>query len=299
MFSYDTLLLAYWVHDWDGVILRFTDQLAIRWYGVAYMVGFLVAWLLLRLYHEKNRSPLDAGMRADLLTAIIMGVLVGGRLGYVLLYDFAATLQEPARIFQVWNGGMASHGGMIGVALAVYWFARKHQLSFLALGDIIVTLGPPGLCLGRIANFINGELWGRVANVKHAVIFPEAQQYPYFDPEAFTVTCEQLGGISVNPRHPSQLYEAALEGLLTGIYIQLRFWLTNPDTRKPGQIAGEFLIVYALMRIIGEQFRQPDYGVTLLFGLPRGVFYSIFLIAAGLWLVLRPGKSLHNPPAKS
>lgn len=286
------LPLAYWVHDLDGVILRINEQLAVRWYGVAYVGGFLLAWLLMKIYHKHGRSPLGAEQRADLLTAIIIGVLVGGRLGYTLLYDLPETLRDPLRIFYVWEGGMASHGGMVGVALAVAWYARKHKISFLALGDIIATLAPPGIFLGRIANFVNGELWGRVAQVKHAVIFPEAQQMPYFQADACTVVSEQLGGILVNPRHPSQLYEAALEGLFLGVYIQMRFWLTSPAKRKPGQLAGEFLLVYALVRIFGEQFREPDYGISPIFGLTRGVFYSLFLMVAGLWLILRPAKHL-------
>lgn len=285
--------LAYWVHDLDGVILRINEQLAVRWYGVAYVGGFLLAWLLLKIYHKCGRSPLGAEQRADLLTAIIVGVLVGGRLGFILLYDLPETLHDPSRIIRVWEGGMASHGGFVGVVLAVIWYARKHKIPVLAFGDIIATLSPPGLLLGRIANFVNGELWGRVAEVKHAVIFPEAQQYPHFQPDGYTVVCEQLGGILVNPRHPSQLYEAALEGVLLGIYIQLRFWLTKPVNRKPGQLVGEFLILYAVLRIFGEQFREPDYGISPILGLSRGVFYSVFLFGSGLWFVLRPdSKSL-------
>jgi phosphatidylglycerol---prolipoprotein diacylglyceryl transferase len=169
---------------------------------------------------------------------------------------------------------MASHGGFVGVAVAMAWFAHKHKLSFLHLSDLIVSVAPLGLLLGRIANFINGELWGKISNVPWAVIFPESA------PAGTPVSL-------IAPRHPSQLYEAALEGALLLALMQWRFWKSDVVARQPGRLAGEFLIAYAVVRMIGELFREPDFGIAPIFGLSRGTFYSFFLILVGLVLILR------------
>ncbi len=264
----------YWVHDLSPFLIRFPENPlgldGIRYYGLAYLLGFLGAWLLLKLYNAKGKFAIDADARATLMTAVIIGVLGGGRLGYMLLYDLEAFLQNPLLILRVDQGGMASHGGFVGVALALVWFARKQRCPFLQLGDVIVTLAPLGLMLGRIANFINGELWGRVTNLSWAVIFPES-------PRNYNAA---LGSYGPEPRHPSQLYEAALEGALLLAYAQWRFWRTRPPA---GQIAGEFLLGYGIVRILGEFFREPD--AALMFGLSRGQFYSIFLILAGILII--------------
>ncbi len=260
----------YWVHDLSPFLFRFPENPlgldGIRYYGLAYLLGFLGAWLMLKLYNAKGKFAIDADARATLMTAVIIGVLAGGRIGYMLLYDLEAFLQNPALVFRVDQGGMASHGGFVGVFLALVWFARKHQCGLLQLGDIIVTLAPLGLMLGRIANFINGELWGRVSLVSWAVIFPDS-------PKNYNAT---LGSYGAEPRHPSQLYEAALEGGLMLLYAQWRFWKTRPPA---GQLAGEFLIGYGIVRIFGELFREPD--AALLLGLSRGQFYSTFMVIAG------------------
>lgn len=165
---------------------------------------------------------------------------------------------------------MASHGGFVGVCLALIWFVQKHRLPWRRTADVLVTLAPPGLFFGRLANFINGELWGKVSYAPWAVIFPASA------PSGTPLT-------EIPPRHPSQLYEALLEGLFLTAYTQLRFWRSGFVRARPGWLAGEFLILYAAVRVVGEIFREPD--APLLFGLSRGTFYSLFLIAAGLVLL--------------
>jgi phosphatidylglycerol:prolipoprotein diacylglycerol transferase len=205
--------------------------------------------------------------------------MLGGRIGYFLLYSPASFLREPLAVLRIWDGGMSSHGGFIGVCLALIWLVRKHKLEWRSTADILVTLAPPGLFLGRIANFINGELWGKVAYVPWAVIFPKSA------PDGTPVT-------EILPRHPSQLYEALLEGLFLTIYTQLRFWRSPVTREKPGQLAGEFLILYAGVRTVGEVFREPD--ASLVFGLSRGTFYSSFLAIGGLILFATSRRKLHG-----
>lgn len=258
--------ISYWADDLSPFAVRFTDSVGIRYYGLAYVLAFVIAALLLRFYWRKGRSSLDPKVQSDLMMGVIVGVMVGGRLGYFLLYSPSTLLREPLALFRIWDGGMASHGGFVGVCLAVVWLVRKHQLPWRAVADVLATLAPPGLFLGRIANFINGELWGKVSHAPWAVLFPKSA--PAGTPWA-----------EIPPRHPSQLYEALLEGLLLTIYTQLRFWHSNVIRESPGQLAGEFLTFYAVVRAIGEIFREPD--ASLLFGLSRGTFYSLFLAIGG------------------
>ncbi len=262
--------LAHWVHDLDPILVQFTETIAIRWYGLAYVAGFLVALGLLIIYERRGRSSLNRAERENLFIALVIGVMAGGRFGYVLLYDTQRFLGDPLVLFRVWEGGMASHGGFIGVALALAWFCRRYDWSYRALGDIVVTLVPAGLFFGRIANFINGELWGKVSDVPWAVVFP--QSLPGYPVE------------SIPARHPSQLYAAFLEGLVLFLFIQWRFWRSANLTRYPGQIAGEFLVAYAGLRIIGEVFREPD--ASLIMGMSRGTFYSVLVALIGLAVIL-------------
>jgi phosphatidylglycerol:prolipoprotein diacylglycerol transferase len=257
--------LAYWIHDLNPYLLRFNENLGIRYYGLAYLAGFLAGGLLLRHYHRASRSPLDTNGIFDLMTALIAGVILGGRLGFFLLYQPEIFRSDPLMLVRVWEGGMASHGGFAGVVVAMWWFTRRREPGLLRTADLIVTVAPLGLFFGRVANFINGELWGKVASVPWAVIF------------------KNTGGDSL-PRHPSQLYEAGLEGLLLFVYMQWRFWRGTTAQRQPGRLAGEFLIAYALLRAVGETFREPDAGLIL--GLSRGTFYSLFLILAGAALIV-------------
>jgi len=269
------MFLAYWVHDLSPFIYRFSGDFGIRYYGVAYLMGFLAGALLLHAYARAGRSRLPAGQIADLIISIVIGVMLGGRLGYYILYDgWDGFTSDPFGILKVWKGGMSSHGGFIGVTLALAWFGRKQCIPFSHLADLIVSVAPLGLFFGRVANFINGELWGKISYVRWAVIFPLSA------PEGTPVS-------EIAPRHPSQLYEAGMEGLLLFALMQWRFWKTDVARRQPGRLAGEFLIAYAIVRVIGEIFREPDAGITPIWGLSRGTFYSAFLIIAGLVLVLR------------
>jgi len=263
---------SYWIHDLSPFLWRFPGELAnwgpggIRWYGISYLLGFISAYFLLKLYFKHNRSPYDQEQIMNLITFQIIGVLIGGRIGYLLLYQGEKFLSDPLTIFRVWEGGMASHGGFVGVFVATLWYAKKSSQSIKPIGDLIVSIVPPGLFFGRIANFINGELWGKVTQVEWGVIFPKAPDFA-------------LG----MARHPSQIYAAISEGLIPFIYIQWRFWRSSITNKYPGQLAGEFLILYSIARIFNELFREPD--ATLLFGISRGQFYSIFLLIGGIFIV--------------
>lgn len=263
--------LAYWVHDLSPFLIRFSENLGIRYYGLAYVLGFVAAGWLLALYHRRGLSPWGVNAIADIVTWLVLGVLIGGRLGFFLLYQPGTLVRDPLALFKVWDGGMASHGGFVGVVVAMAWWARRNRASFLQLTDLIASTTPVGLLLGRLANFINGELWGRITDVPWAVIFPLSAR-------------PGTPAMLIDPRHPSQLYEASLEGALLLAWMQWRVW-RGGGLRRTGLLSGEFLLGYAVVRAIGEAFREPDAG--LIFGLSRGTFYSIFLAAAGLWLVLR------------
>jgi phosphatidylglycerol:prolipoprotein diacylglycerol transferase len=266
--------LAYWTHDLSPFLLRFGENFGIRWYGLAYLAGFVGAGWLLRRYFRAGRSTLDLTAIFDLMTALVAGVIVGGRLGYFLFYQPASLFRDPLILIRVWEGGMASHGGFIGVTVALWWFTRKRPESMLQVGDLVVTTVPVGLFFGRVANFINGELWGKVATVPWAVIF------------------QNTGGGAL-PRHPSQLYEAALEGLVLFAFVQWRFWQSALARTQPGRLAGEFLIAYSAARAACEVFREPDAGLIL--GLNRGTFYSVFLVAGGVFLIgLAARRSQHK-----
>ena len=258
--TFPSHLLAYWTHDLSPFLFRFGESFGIRYYGLSYLLGFAsAAWLLSR-YWRAGRSQLPPNKISDLIIVLVIGVMVGGRLGSFLLYHPEQLVTDPLSLFRVWEGGMASHGGMMGVAVALAWFSRANKISFLHLSDVVNSAAPLGLFFGRIANFINGELWGKPTDVSWAVIFPLSPQ-------------------PLVPRHPSQLYQAILEGGLLFAYMQWRFWRSDAVKSTPGRLTGEFLIVYAIMRALGEIFREPD--AALILGLSRGTFYSIFFVAAG------------------
>jgi phosphatidylglycerol:prolipoprotein diacylglycerol transferase len=258
--------LAYWIHDWSPFLVQFTEQFGIRYYGLAYLSGFLAAVWLLHVYAKAGRSLLGRAQIADLMVALVLGVLVGGRLGYFFFYEWAAVKSSPGMLLRIWEGGMASHGGFIGVGVALWWFARRRRLCFFHLSDLVASTAAIGLLLGRVANFINGELWGKPTMVAWAVIFANTGGGP-------------------DPRHPSQLYQAALEGAVLLAFIQWRFWGSRLVQLHPGRLTGEFMLGYAALRSVGEMFREPD--AALILGLSRGTFYSILLVMFGLWLIRR------------
>jgi phosphatidylglycerol:prolipoprotein diacylglycerol transferase len=240
--------------------------LAIHWYGLMYVAGFLL------IYHLAKRQMVERGewgVRIDpehfegLFTWLILGVVLGGRLAYVLFYNFSYYFHHPIEVLYVWQGGMSFHGGMLGPIVAGWFYCRKHKLPFLMLADRIFTVAPLGLALGRMGNFINGELWGRVTDVPWGMVFPQA------GPE---------------PRHPSQLYELSLEG----IALFCLLWFTRKKDWPEGARVALFLAGYAVARIFCEQFRQPDAQLGFLFGpVTMGMLLSSLMLIAGLiWLVL-------------
>jgi phosphatidylglycerol:prolipoprotein diacylglycerol transferase len=268
--------LAYWVHEPTPFLGPHWGNFGLRFYGLGYILGFVAAaWLFMR-YARAGRSRLPPAKIGDLMMALVIGVMLGGRIGSFLLYDPGKFREDPLSFFRVWEGGMASHGGFIGVMLALWWFSRRHRISFLHLGDLVVSAAPVGLLLVRIANFLNGELWGKTTTVAWGVIFAKTGGGP-------------------DPRHPSQLYEAFLEGAVLLAFMQWRFWRTDVVRDQPGRLAGEFLITYALVRIVGEIFREPD--ASLLFGLSRGTFYSFFLILVGVLVIACARKPPQANPA--
>lgn len=267
---------SHWVHDLSPFLFEFSDGFGIRYYGLAYVLGFAAAGWLMHVYARRGKSAIRGEQITDLMTYIVIGVLVGGRLGYFLLYQSDWLFRDPLALVRVWEGGMASHGGFVGVLAAVWWWARKRGIPMLHVADIVVSTAPIGLLFGRIANFINGELWGKISDFKYAVIFPQS---------AAPNTPVSL----IEPRHASQLYEAALEGAVLLALMQWRMWKSDVVRVRPGRLSGEFLIAYSILRMIGEHFREPD--ASLLFGVSRGTFYSVFLILAGIILIIRTRKS--------
>ena len=257
-------------------IFQISEGIGLRYYGLAYVLGFVIGGWLLKVYHDHKLSPFDKSQRQDIFLYIILGVALGGRLGYFLFYQPFDLIREPWVFFQIWKGGMASHGGFIGIAVTTWWISRKFKQPFWHTADLLSSLAPAGLFLGRIANFLNGELWGNHTAVKWAVVFTNDPTFP------------------LRPRHPSQIYEALLEGLLLLIFTQWRIWKTDVILKKPGRLVGEMLLVYSLVRIFGEQFREPDAGIELTFGiLSRGSTLSILM---GLFAVFAIWRSNKNAP---
>ncbi len=237
---------------------------AIRWYALAYIAGILLGWRYALHLLKSSSAGIDRGTLDDFLVWATLGIVLGGRLGYVLFYKIGYFLHHPVEALYVWQGGMSFHGGLLGVVLAVCLFARQRRLRVMALGDVVACVAPVGLFLGRVANFINGELFGRPADVAWAVLFPG-------DPET--------------PRHPSQLYEAALEGAL--LLAAMRFvWTHTPLRRRPGAVTGVFIAGYGAARSLAEIFREPDAHLGFIAGgVTMGQILSFPMIALGLALV--------------
>jgi phosphatidylglycerol:prolipoprotein diacylglycerol transferase len=252
------------VHDFNSVLISI-GPISIRWYSLAYIFGILLGLYygkyLIRLFNLKlnlSEKNLD-----DYLIWAVVGIILGGRLGYVLFYNFSFYIKNPLQILIIWNGGMSFHGGLVGIIISALIFSKKNNISFWSLTDLLACISPIGLFFGRIANFINAELVGKVSNHTWSVIFP------LYDDK---------------PRHPSQLYEAFLEGLLLFIFMNL---LIRKKQYEKGQISIIFLILYSCLRMIGEIFREPDQHLGyLLFGLSMGTILSIFVIFIGIVILI-------------
>ena len=252
----------------DPVLVRF-GPLAIRWYALAYIVGILAGWLYARRIIRTDKywggpAPMTVADFDDFVLWVTLGIILGGRIGYVLFYNPAYFAEHPLEIVKLWTGGMSFHGGFIGVVLAVFLFARSRRIPFFSLADVTCAVYPIGHFLGRLANFINGELWGRMTDVEWAMVFPSG------GPE---------------PRHPSQLYEAAFEGLL--LLVVLAWFMRRGALKRPGLVTGVFAVGYAVTRIFCELFREPDVQLGFLWGgLTMGMLLSVPLMLLGVGFIL-------------
>ncbi len=264
---FSPFFFSYWVHDLDPVLFHIWGPMAVRWYGIAYLLGFIGAYLILKRLARRGEFAVPADELSNFIVHIaIFGVFIGGRLGYVLLYAPGEFLNDPLFVFRVWEGGMASHGGILGVLAVCGWYSRKETTPFWNLTDGMALVAPLGLFFGRIANFINGELWGRPADVPWAVIFPQAND------------------ATPTPRHPSQLYEAFGEGLLLFTVL----WLIRKTAwgKREGAVSAAFLFIYALARIASEFFRTPDEGYALYFGwMTKGQLFSGFMVLGAVAII--------------
>jgi phosphatidylglycerol---prolipoprotein diacylglyceryl transferase len=262
------LLISFPVFDPVAIAI---GPIVIRWYALAYIFGIVLGWIYARslLKTEKlwaGPAPITFAQLDDFILWVTIGIIVGGRTGYVLFYSLPFFIQHPAEIFELWKGGMSFHGGFMGCVIAVIAFARVNGVSILSLGDITTAVAPIGLLLGRLANFINSELWGRVADpsLPWAMIFPNGGPLP---------------------RHPSQLYEAGLEGIV--LFTILAVMIRLGALKRPGLILGSFIAIYGLARITGEHFREPDPQLGFLWGgLTMGMLLSVPMVIAGAILIV-------------
>ena len=308
-------VFATYVHDINPVLWPITDAIQLRWYGLAYLAGFVAAFFLLQHLGRRNLWVLEPSKAGDFIAAMaIFGVFLGGRLGYLFLYHLPSAgwgtlLSDPLIVIRVWEGGMASHGGILGIVIFTWFYSRKHKVSWTGLGDGVVVVAPIGLFFGRIANFINGELYGRVTEgVAWAVKFPLSLIHEPMTSQFRTkmalaevdkdlakygdqMTVEQVAAAArTNPevrdvlakhlpdRHPSQIYEALLEGALLFailLFVRLRF-----PKAPHGTLTALFFGCYAIFRILGEQYREPDSAMIWIFS--KGQFYSLFMILAAI-----------------
>jgi phosphatidylglycerol---prolipoprotein diacylglyceryl transferase len=257
------------VHFVDNLnpVLVHLGPLQIRWYGMMYALSFIIGYYLICYLAPKRGVPLDRDDVGDLILYLVAGVLFGGRLGYVLFYNLPYYLHHPAQIVAVWDGGMSFHGGLIGVIIAGLLFSRKTSIPFWSLAELVVPVAPLGFFLGRLGNFINGELWGRPSDVAWAIIFPHAPL---------------VHGVMV-PRHPSELYEAILEGLVLFTIL----WFLAQKPRPKGVLFGTFLTLYGLFRCFVEFFRQPDPQLGFIGGvITMGQILSIPMILIGMGVIV-------------
>jgi phosphatidylglycerol:prolipoprotein diacylglycerol transferase len=290
-------VLAYFLHQFSPFIFQINETVGLRWYGLAYVASFVLGYLVYKHLAERGYTDLPPAQVADFITwAAVFGVMLGGRVGWILFYGLKQdhTGDPWYWPFAVWQGGMSSHGGIIGLVLFTFYWSRKHHVSWTSIGDCLVVVAPIGLAIVRLANFINGELFGKPTNVPWAMLFPgELYDEPELAEKLNLLGGEQIGAYIdaarhspqladqlrtvLTPRHPSQLYEAALEGLL----LFLILWIIRTRCRVPrGILTGAFFILYAVLRIIGELFREPDRAWSV-GPLSAGQFLSLFLIGIG------------------
>lgn len=274
-------MAGFYINAFDPFLVRFNESIGIRWYGLAYVLAFLFGAIAYRRLARAGFSDLPEAKVADFITlTALFGVILGGRLGFFLLYQPNTLLTDPMEFFKLQKGGMASHGGIFGIVVFTWFYARAQKISWTNLGDNLVVVAPIGIFLVRCANFINGELYGRITQVPWAVKFPReleaglpsgTMDLALRDPQLLSKLADM-----VQPRHPSQLYEALLEGLL----LFLILWLMRTRLRLPnGVLTGAFFIFYAIFRIVCETVREPDSELILFF--TKGQFYSFFMIVVG------------------
>lgn len=250
----------HWVFPQIDPVIFSLGPLSVRWYGLMYLVGFIAAYFLAK--RRIDRIGWNKDQLSDLLFWGFLGVILGGRVGYVLFYQFGLFLDDPLYLFKIWTGGMSFHGGLLGVLVAIALFARKMKTDFLTVGDFVAPLVPIGLGAGRLGNFLNAELWGRTTDVSWGIIFPGA------------------GPIA---RHPSQLYEFALEGAVLFVLL----WWFSAKPRPRGAVGGLFLLGYGSFRFIVEFFREPDAHIGLYsLGLSQGQLLCVPMILLGTWLIV-------------
>ena len=281
------LLRMIYLHDINPVAVPL-GPITVHWYGLMYLAGFAVAWWLGHRRIRAGRLPrIDPQAFSDLLFNAMLGVVIGGRLGYMVFYAFDDWLTHPLLILQVWQGGMSFHGGLLGVLIASGWWTYRHRVAFADVVDFIAPLVPPGLGFGRIGNFIGGELWGRFTHHHWGVIFPRA-------PELEMVPMDQIriayshGILDRFARHPSQLYEALLEG---GVLFAV-LWLASIQPQPRYRISGLFAMLYGVFRFLVEFVRVPDQGIYVAFGwLTKGQLLSIPLIIVGCVLLFLSRRS--------
>jgi phosphatidylglycerol:prolipoprotein diacylglycerol transferase len=235
----------------------------IRWYSIAYVFAIIATMLFIKK-NNQNYQILSKKAYDDWLMWAVLSIMIGGRFGYVFFYNFSHYLANPIEMFFIWRGGMSFHGGLIGAIFGMFFFAKKYQINYLKLTDIISVIAPVGLLAGRIANFINNELYGRITNSNYGFIFPEAGDLP---------------------RHPSQLYEAFLEGFVLFLIMLILYNFSNLKT-KTGSLSGVFLIFYGIFRIIAENFREPDFQIGFIFNnITMGQILSLPMIFIGVFLL--------------
>ena len=266
------------IHSFDPVLIDL-GFLQIRWYSIAYILGIILGWVyankIIKSTEENkyNFVQISTQQFDSLIVYLVIGIIIGGRLGYVIFYNLEYYSQNFFEIIKLWQGGMSFHGGLLGVVISIIIFSKKNKISFFKIADIVSCVAPIGIFFGRIANFINGELYGKISSLPWSVIFPSAGN---------------------SPRHPSQIYEALLEGIV--LYLIINYFALKKDLiYKPGFISSLFLIIYSILRIFSEIFREPDAHLGLLFNyFSMGTLLSLLTIIFGLFIILFVRKNEQN-----